>query len=476
MTDRVHPTIDQTAEARTTAVGAIQFAGGSGEGWIVPAADSPGNLAADDADIDETQLDAFSESSSGSSLDVTINPGEAFIGGAWLARDITTTVSLAASTNGQTVYVGWDVDASNQVIVGLSSAFDADDPKHSIWTFDTDGSGVTSTTDERNLDDYRIRTADVEQGAGSGLDADFLRGNAPLDLLDPIYGDGSDGSITRSSNGNENGVLNVVDYTIQSGVTRTVSNGTLVIHAQDSITISGTLDGSGADGGGGSGGTVTSATIDGGDGGEAGAIVVLVAPKITISGTVTLDGGNGLDGGDGGSTGVDRTGNSGSNGQQGWWDGGGTGGSGGSGGGNGSNGTSPGGGGGGGSESDQGRSGGSGGDCPSPSLSSQQRNVVRTSVFRGEYDEVYTLSVRGGSDGGGGGSGSADTNGNEGGGGGGGGGCGGVLVLVGRSVDTSSGTISTAGGSGGTGGTGSGGGDGGDGANGNSGTQITINV
>jgi len=62
-----------------------------------------------------------------------------------------------------------------------------------------------------------------------------------VQLKEIYYGDGIDGSITRTSSG----VLYTTDYTIESGVTRTVS-GTTIIHAQNKITIDGTLDATGA--------------------------------------------------------------------------------------------------------------------------------------------------------------------------------------------------------------------------------------
>lgn len=110
--------------------------------------------------IDETVLNAFDATHSGTSLTVTIDPGEAFVDG-WVARDTSTDVDLAASTTGQSVYVGWDTsaffdsdvhetrDEADAVIVGLESAFESLDPKLELWTFDTDADGVTAATDQR---------------------------------------------------------------------------------------------------------------------------------------------------------------------------------------------------------------------------------------------------------------------------------------------------------------------------------------
>ena len=79
-------------------------------------------------------------------------------------------------------------------------------------------------------------------------------GEIPTGSTQEIYGDGIDGSITRTSSGTESGVLYTTDYTIESGVTRTVS-GTTIIHAQNKITIDGTLDATGAGASGGPAGT-----------------------------------------------------------------------------------------------------------------------------------------------------------------------------------------------------------------------------
>ena len=131
------------------------------DGWIVPST-QPSRPARGETSIDEAALNAFAETSAADSLTVTIDPGEAFVDG-WLARDTSTDVDLAASTNGQTVFAGWDVsavfsenehanrDAADTVIVGLEAAFQDLDPKVPLWTFDTDGAGVTSVVDERDL-------------------------------------------------------------------------------------------------------------------------------------------------------------------------------------------------------------------------------------------------------------------------------------------------------------------------------------
>ena len=156
------------------------------DGWIVPST-QPSRPARGEPAIDETVLNAFAESHTAGSLTVTVDPGEAFVDG-WLARDTSTDVDLAASTNGQTVYAGWDVsavysenehanrDAADTVIVGLAAAFQELDPKVPLWTFTTDGAGVTSVVDERDV--------------GSTATPDQLRAQDVLRV--PVYASKSD--------------------------------------------------------------------------------------------------------------------------------------------------------------------------------------------------------------------------------------------------------------------------------------------
>lgn len=145
MVDKVHLSFGRTYRSREVSV-ARRFGYGD---WIQP---SSSRLVADsEGDLASGALNAFDESHSGSSFDVTIDTGEAVVRGMYLARDTTTTVTLASSTNGQDVFVGWQDGSSDTVLIGTSGDFGSDDPKTKIWTFDTDGSGVTSATDQRRL-------------------------------------------------------------------------------------------------------------------------------------------------------------------------------------------------------------------------------------------------------------------------------------------------------------------------------------
>jgi hypothetical protein len=163
--------------------------GQAADGWVVPSTQPTRSSQAADSGIDETVLNAFDQTHSATSLTVTIDPGEAFVDG-WLARDVATDVDLAASTAGQTVFVGWDVsavyssaddadrDAADTVIVGLASAFGDLDPTIPLWTFDTDGSGVTSVVDERLLKRHADRPAAHHN---------------PVSVSDPLTEDGAQG-------------------------------------------------------------------------------------------------------------------------------------------------------------------------------------------------------------------------------------------------------------------------------------------
>jgi len=164
MTDRVQPSLDADIESRWLAA-AIEFQGSGSDGeeggWVVPASDDPHRIAEGHPDIDHTALNAFAESHASDSLELTIDPGQAFLGGAWLARDHATTVTLDANST-QGIRVGWDTKANNTIKITVSATSGADrNPRHKLYTVETDGSGVTSVTDERNLDDYRVRDADL---------------------------------------------------------------------------------------------------------------------------------------------------------------------------------------------------------------------------------------------------------------------------------------------------------------------------
>jgi len=237
MTEKANPSINRPAEAFKTA-GAIAY-GGADEGFVVEAND-PTPISVQDSGIVDANLNAFEETSSSSSLDVTIDGGEAFVFGAWVAIDTQTTVTLAADTAGQVVSVGWNKNGTDDVIVGLDSAFSSAsgdaDQKIPLFEFDTDSSGVTNVGDLRSFD--QISADSIEQGSGSGLDADTVDGIEASQLGGGDVAD--DGTIVTQS-------ANEIDFT--TNITATDDgDGTATVAVDDAFventgdTMSGDLD------------------------------------------------------------------------------------------------------------------------------------------------------------------------------------------------------------------------------------------
>lgn len=169
MTDAVDPSLGSDGQGFMIAQ-AIKQHGAVGDGWIAASSTA---YAADsqNSGISGAPLNAFAKVSE-SGLDVTFDTGEAFIGGSWVARDTQTTYTLADNTTGQTVYVGWDAESADTVIIGKSGDFTSKDPKIPLYTFDTSSGSVTSETDDRVIG----KTTDLgESILGTGSDiARFL--------------------------------------------------------------------------------------------------------------------------------------------------------------------------------------------------------------------------------------------------------------------------------------------------------------
>lgn len=202
MTEKANPSANRAAEAFKTA-GAIAY-GGSREGFIVESA-SPTEISVQDPDISESNLNAFEETSSTTSLDVTIDGGEAFVFGSWIAIDTDSTVTLPASST-TTVYVGWNKDGADDVIIGPPSAFSSAsgdaDQKIPLYEYVTDSTGVTSVTDQR---DYVQLDADTLQGqTASDLGVDISSNGTTIvnDVIDINFAnnvsvtDDGDGTVT----------------------------------------------------------------------------------------------------------------------------------------------------------------------------------------------------------------------------------------------------------------------------------------
>ena len=137
-----------------------QALGQFSDGWIVPG-DDPTPAAQRREDVDDEALDGFDLSHSPTSLEVTVEPGEAFVDG-WLLRDEPTEILLDADSTTDIV-VGWNPDAifndevdanrdeADETIVTTADAVDELHPTSVIWTVETDGDGVVAASDERDI-------------------------------------------------------------------------------------------------------------------------------------------------------------------------------------------------------------------------------------------------------------------------------------------------------------------------------------
>lgn len=168
MTDRIDPSPSSDGQAYMIAQ-AIRQHGSVGDGWIA-ASDTAYAADHSNSGLSGAPLNAFVKTTE-SGLDVTFDTGEAFIGGSWVGRDTTTTISLADNTTDQNVRVGWDYNAADAVKIGVPGAspgatFDAKDPRIPLYTFDTDSGAVSSQTDDRTIGkSHSFSNPTLESGA-----------------------------------------------------------------------------------------------------------------------------------------------------------------------------------------------------------------------------------------------------------------------------------------------------------------------
>jgi len=246
MTEKANPSPSRPADAFATA-GAIAY-GGSIDGFIIDGA-SPTAISQQDAEINEDNLDTFSQSSSSSSLTISISGGEGFVFGAWLAIDTQTTITLDASTSGQTVFLGWNKNSSNDVIIGLDDAFSTvptdTDQRIPLYEFDTDASGVTAVRDERQVGKAETLTKlSVAESFGVPIYSDST--NAPSEMGSTILIDGSSGETfgLYSYNGSAYQKVGNSDEEIESLVASIVAGGNAIDVSyndlQDSVVINNT--------------------------------------------------------------------------------------------------------------------------------------------------------------------------------------------------------------------------------------------
>lgn len=144
--------------------------GAHSDGWVVSNSDV---LISDvTSTIADGPHNAFNYTGA-SGFDATIDTGEAMVSASPIGRDVTTVVTLASSTNNQTVYAGFEPNSTDTVVIGLDGAFTSAASRIPIWEFDTDGSTVTASTDLRNIgpritvENNRYETSD---GSGATVD------------------------------------------------------------------------------------------------------------------------------------------------------------------------------------------------------------------------------------------------------------------------------------------------------------------
>lgn len=189
MTDKVDPSAGSDGQAYMVAQ-AIQQHGSVGAGWIAEGsvAYAAGHT---NSGVSGAPLNEFAKVSD-SGLDVTFDTGEAFVGGGWVARDSQTTVTLDDDTTGQQVVLGWDYNAADTVKIGVDGgtpgdSFDSLDPTIPLYTFDTSGGSVTSTTDDRTVG------KETQFGAPTLGDGTVI-GRAILDAVGDAIGTSGDAS------------------------------------------------------------------------------------------------------------------------------------------------------------------------------------------------------------------------------------------------------------------------------------------
>lgn len=171
MAQSVDPSPNSTGHAYLFAQ-AIANHGAVGDGWIVPS-DETYATTHNSSGVADGPLGAFAHTAT-SGLDVTFDTGEAFIVGAWMAKDTQTTVSLADNTSNQLIEVGWDAEAGDTVLIGergttVGDSFTPEDPSLPLYQFDTDSGGVSASSDRRKVGkEFEFDITDLGDGTTIG--------------------------------------------------------------------------------------------------------------------------------------------------------------------------------------------------------------------------------------------------------------------------------------------------------------------
>lgn len=182
MTDRIEPTQGQGRLLSSTRLQtALRYGGGD---WIVPSDEDV--QASRDPDLANGPLGAF-DYVSDTGLDCTIDTGEAFVGGSYVARDTQTTVTLNASTTNY-VAVGYDYTATDALVVDIEANFPSTSESVRVWEVTTDSTSVTGTSNLRPLGEqathYNTRYDSDRNGVVDEAEtAQTLTGNYSVDWL-----------------------------------------------------------------------------------------------------------------------------------------------------------------------------------------------------------------------------------------------------------------------------------------------------
>lgn len=153
--------------------------GQTSDGWVVP---DTGVLISDvNPDVSDGPLNGFDYDESATTVHtILIETGEAMISGSPVARDSETVIELAASTNDQIIYIGYEPGTNDTLIVDLDSGFTSSAVRIPAHSFDTDSDSVTN---HERLFDYGpvldIQNTRYEPTSGSGAsvyDSDRLGG------------------------------------------------------------------------------------------------------------------------------------------------------------------------------------------------------------------------------------------------------------------------------------------------------------
>jgi hypothetical protein len=197
MTQKVHPSFNRDIRNRELAQ-AIR-SGGNTDGFV---SRSGVRLVEDsEGDLPTGPLGTFDETSSATSLDVTIGPGEAVVGGSYLATNESFTLTLPASTT-TTILLAAQDGVADSILVDDVTALDPDDSRTALFDFQTDSNGVTAVVDRRQLGSLiRDRFVQHESEIVTGETRTVQSGRA-VSIADSLTVNGSlvvDGSLVASA-------------------------------------------------------------------------------------------------------------------------------------------------------------------------------------------------------------------------------------------------------------------------------------